>query len=261
VFSHISSTDNLMSGPLNLTVMWLTWRQMFARRRLWLSVLFSLAPLLFALIFKVVADDGGDSRVKFFTGLEQDVVMGTLLALGGVIFGTTAFGGEVDDGTLVYLLIKPVARWKIALSKLVVASLAAFAVTVPGIVLPWLVLRDAALPTQIPLAFLAASAAGSLIYCALFLSLGLMTKRALVGGLLYVILFEGVLVRSFAGFKSLSVREFAISIAHSLSGAAPSVPPTTVPISTVRAMSVFIVVVATAWTIRKVSRYELAERL
>src|SRR6185437_7360196 len=105
-----------MSGLLNRTVMWLTWRQLFARRRIWLAVAFALAPLLFTLVFMVVGDDGTDARVGFLGVLQRDIVIGTLLPLAAVIFGTTAFGGEVDDGTLVYLLVKPIPRWQVVLS-------------------------------------------------------------------------------------------------------------------------------------------------
>src|SRR6185312_9032953 len=135
-----------MSGLLNRTVMWLTWRQLFARRRVWLAVAFALAPLLFTLVFMAVGDDGTDARVGFLSVLQRDIVIGTLLPLAGVVFGTTAFGGEVDDGTLVYLLVKPIPRWQVVLSKLTVATLSTLAVIAPAVLLPWLVLRNADLP-------------------------------------------------------------------------------------------------------------------
>ena len=42
-----------MTGPIDSTVLWLTWRQLFARRRLYLAAAFSLAPLVIALVFRV----------------------------------------------------------------------------------------------------------------------------------------------------------------------------------------------------------------
>ena len=199
--------------------------------------------------------------MRFFTGLEREVVIGTLLALAAVIFGTTAFGGEVDDGTLVYLLVKPVPRWKIALSKLVVATAASFMISIPGIVLPWLVLNGPGVTTQMLFAFFAAAAVAALIYCSIFLSLGLMTRRSLVVGLVYVIIVEGMLARSLPGLRSLSVREFAAVVAASISPATATGPASVVTMSTVRVMGILIVLVATGWAMRKVSRFELAERL
>src|SRR5262249_27053556 len=120
-----------MSSPLNGTVMWLTWRQLFARRRLWLATAFSLAPVPFTLVFRVLADDGPSSETTFFGTLMREIVMGTLLPLAALVFGTTAFGGEVDDGTLLYLLVKPIQRWQVLTSKFVVAVLSTIAVVLP----------------------------------------------------------------------------------------------------------------------------------
>ena len=55
-----------MSAFLTPTVMWLTWRQLFARRRLWFALAFALTPALFTLVFLVVADDGNSSRAGFY---------------------------------------------------------------------------------------------------------------------------------------------------------------------------------------------------
>jgi ABC-2 type transport system permease protein len=250
-----------MSGLVNGTVMWLTWRQLFARKRVWIAIVFSLAPLLFTLVFKVVGDPGDSARISFFGGLCREIIIGTLLPLAAVIFGTTAFGGEVDDGTLVYLLVKPIARWTVVLSKLVVAILSTFAIMIPAMLLPWLMLRGPDLPARVPLSFLAGAAAGAAIYCALFVTLGLVNKRALVVGLVYVIGFEGVLSRNLTGVKSLSVREFAVAVSQAASNGAIKLPGYVVPMSTVWWMGTIMLVGATAWTMRKLVRYELAERL
>jgi ABC-2 type transport system permease protein len=249
-----------MSGILNTTVMWLTCRQLFARRRIWFALAFALSPFLFTLVFRIVADDGDASRVGFYQGMIREIVIGTLLPLAGVIFGTTAFGGEVDDGTLVYLLVKPVRRWQIVLSKLVVATLSTYAIAIPAIVLPWLILRNPELSPRLVGAFLIAAGAASAMYCALFLSLGLATKRALVAGLLYVIAFEGFLSRNLAGVRSLSIREYAVSISQAMSGGTLVVPGS-IAMTTVKVMAVIILVGATAWTMRRLVRYEMAERL
>src|SRR4029079_18491937 len=68
-----------MSAFLNPTVMWLTWRQLFARRRLWFALAFALTPALFTLVFLVVADDGNSSRAGFYQGMLREVVLGTIL--------------------------------------------------------------------------------------------------------------------------------------------------------------------------------------
>ena len=139
------------------------------------------------------------------------------------MFGTTAFGGEVDDGTLIYLLVKPLARWRRRLEVLVVA-LSTFAVMLPAIVLPWFIVQNPDLPFKAVTAFLIGAALASAIYSAFFLGLGLVTKRALVFGLVYVIGFEGVLSRSLGGLRAFSIREFANTVAQAMSKGASSFP-------------------------------------
>ncbi len=244
---------------MNRTVMWLTWRQLFARRRIWFAVAIALAPLLLTGLFWIVGDDGGPARLEFFGRLQREIVIGTLLPLVAVIFGTTAFGGEVDDGTLVYLLVKPIPRWQVAISKFAVATLSTFAVIMPAVLFPWLVLHNAELPLSAPMSYLTGALAGAVLYCAGFLLLGLTTRRSLVVGLLYVIGFEGLLTRQMAGLRSLSVREISVAIAQRVSDGGIVGPPT-VPMSTVYWMGTIILVVALGATMWKLGRYELAER-
>jgi len=248
-----------MSGPIDRTVMWLTWRQLFARRRLWLAIVFALAPLLFTLVFRVVGDDGPESRLAFFGGLDRDVVVGTLLPLAALLFGSTAFGGELDDGTLVYLLLKPVPRWKVLASKLVVAVLSTLAVVAPAVLLPWLVLGDSDVSGRTMLACLAGAAAGAAIYVAIFVALGLANRRALVIGLLYIIAFEGLLSRTVSGLRSFSVREFSLSLTKA-AGAATIVSGDTVSTATVWWMGTIMLVGAVYWSFRRLVHYEVAER-
>ncbi len=247
--------------PLDRAVMWLTWRQLFARRRIWVGLAFALAPLILALVFEVVGDDGRDARVHFFGNLGREIVLGTLLPVAAMVFATTAFGGEVDDGTLIYLLVKPIARWRAVLSKLVVTILSTFAVAAIAIALPWFVLRGPDLPARVPLALLGGAGVASVAYCAIFLALGLYTRRALVVALLYILLFEDIISRGLVGVKAASVREYAVSVTQSLSNGTLSPPTYVVPMSTVELMGSIIVVVAVVVTMRRLAGYEMAERL
>ena len=249
-----------MNGPIEPTVVWLTWRQLFARRRLYLAAAFSLAPFLIAVMFRLTAADADASSGAFLITLLREVVVGTVLPLAAIVFGTTAFGGEIDDGTLVYLLVKPIARWRVVVSKYLVAVVCTFAVMIPAIVLPWLLVRNEELPATVPLAFGAGAFGGALIYCALFVMLGLTMRRALVVGLVYVIGVEIVLAREVAGVRSLSIREFALSIAGWIGG--NSVPSNSVVgMATVWVMGTLILAGSVAYAMRRLRRYEVAEKL
>jgi ABC-2 type transport system permease protein len=250
-----------MSGPIDTTVVWLTWRQLFARRRLYLAGAFSFAPFLVAIIFRLTAGDLEGTSSGFLISLLREIVVGTLLPLAALVFGTSAFGGEIDDGTLVYLLVKPIARWRVVVSKYVVAVACTIAVMVPAIVLPWVLVRTPDLPATVPLSFLAGASIGALLYCAIFMTLGLTTRRALVLGLLYVIGLEIVLSRSIAGLRSLSIREFALSVTQAVGDAAVQFTDPTVRMTTVWWIGAIMLVGSIGLSIRKLGRYEVAERL
>src|SRR5690606_391838 len=128
----------------------------------------------------------------------------------GLVHGTSAFGAEIDDGTLRYILAKPVARWRLIIAKFAAAFAAAVVSTLPGVVAAGLVITGTgglALIAGFTVAVLIASA----LYGALFLLLSLATRRALIIGLLYVIVWEGALSHVFAGTRVLSVREYALA--------------------------------------------------
>lgn len=246
--------------PLHPTVVWLTWRQMFANRRLWFALVIALLPSVFTLAFGMLASPGTE-RTGFFVALQREVVVGTLLPLTALIFGVAAFGGEAEDGTLVYLLVKPVARWRLVLSKYVATGLATVAVIVPAVIGPSLLIRDERLTPDVTQALLAGAAVGGLLYAAIFLTIGLWTKRAFTLGLAYVVLFEGVLSRSGAdGVKALSIREYAVSIARSIGDAGATLGAPTVPMDTVRTAGAVILIGALGAAIWKLSRYQIAER-
>jgi ABC-2 type transport system permease protein len=248
-------------GPVDGTVMWVTLRQLFGRKRLIVSIVFALLPGLIALVYS--ANHDGLPPVEFLAGLYRDIVVGTLLPLAAAVLGTTTFGGEIDDGTIVYLLVKPVPRWKVVLSKWLVAVLGTAAIVAVAILLPWLVVDPRGVPFSTPLAYLAGAAVSCVLYCALFVAIGLATRRALVVSLLYIVVLEETLSRNVAGLKSISVREFGIAVSNAVSSAAASLGggATLVSMSTVWIMGTIILVGSLALASRRLGRYEMAEKL
>jgi ABC-2 type transport system permease protein len=167
----------------------------------------------------------------------------------------------VDDGTLIYLLVRPVDRWRVVVIKFLVAVLVTIIVAVIAVVLAWLSLRNEDLPGRFVWAFIFAAAVSATIYCALFTYLGLVTRRGLIFGLLYIIFFENVATRNFDGVKSLSARELSLSVAQWASEGLVKLPGDRVPMSTVWTVGAVILVISIALAMRKLARYELAERL
>lgn len=247
-------------NPFEPTVVWLTWRQLFANRRLYLALALSLAPLVVALLFKIFSPDPVKEGHGFFLVMEKEIVIGTLLPIAAVVFGTSAFGGEIDDGTLIYLFVKPLQRWRVVLSKYLVAALSTIVLIVPGIFLPWLLVGGPDLPVGVPLAYLWGAVLGALLYASVFVMLGLYARHALIYGLLYAVAFEGVLSRSVPGFKALSVREYANAFTLRVADPALQLGTPLLSAQLVRNGSVIILLLGLVIAVYRLWTYEVAER-
>ena len=246
--------------PFHRTVVWLTWRQLFARRRAIVALIVMLIPSALALLVRFNAGEGDLDAVGSLSSIYKDIVLGVVLPLTALVFGTSAFGGEVDDGTLIYLMVKPVHRWRLTLSKYVVALASTLTVVLPAIVLAWAAMANGA-PFRLPLGYVAGAAVGSVIYCAIFVTLGITSRRALAIGLLYIVAFENVLSRSVIGVKSLSVREFSLAVCRKIVEPVAEFSEFTVSLGTVGTVGTIFFVIALGLSFIKLQRYEVAERL
>lgn len=145
---------------------------------------------------------------------------GLVLPLVALLSASAVLGPEIDDGSVVYLLAKPVNRHLIALGKYLVAALATLVFGALPILVTGLIL-DNTEPGQ-ALAWLAGSAVVGTAYTALFLALAALTRHAVVAGLLFVLLWEGLLGGLLSGIKWLSIGDWGRQIGHALSPAIDS---------------------------------------
>jgi len=250
----------MSAAPLNRTVMWLTRRQLFAKQRLFVAIGLMLVPSLIASIYRFTTDDPTADAIGFLSMMSRAIGRGATLPITAPVFGTSASGGAVEDGTLIYLMVKPVPRWKLTLSKYTVAVVATLAVVVLAILLAW-ALTPGNTPIRVPLSYATGSAVGAVLYSAIFVTLGMTSRRALALGLLYIIAFENVLSRNVVGAKSLSVREFSLAVCKKAVGTAAEFTDPTVSMGTVWIMGMIFLVAALATGVFKLQRYEVAERL
>lgn len=248
-----------MTGPFEPTVAWLTMRQLFTRWRTVAAVVLAAVPVVIAASYRIAGGAPDAEATRFIVILCREIVIGTLLPLAAAVLGTTAFAGEIDDGTLVYLLVKPVQRWKVVFTKYVVACFATSLLLVPGLVLAGPV--AGASGTGLTLAFIAGTAVGVAGYCALFVMLGVVYRRALVLALLYIVAVEFIFSRSIAGIRSFSIREFALAVAARTAEGTPGMMAPTVSTATVWTMSAIVIAGSLLLAVRRYRNYELAERL
>jgi len=157
----------------------------------------------------------GVSRVNPFDrpraayNLVQSYGLNLLVPITALVFASAALGDPAEDGTLVYLWHRPIARSRIA----VAAYAAALCAVLPFAVVPTALM--AAVTGQGGRLLLASAAAGAIAavaYTGLFVALGLLVRRALVWGLAYVLIWEGFVARSGTGAARLSILLYARSV-------------------------------------------------
>ena len=135
--------------------------------------------------------------------------LSVVLPLTALIIGTSVLGAEIDDGSIVHLLATPVRRSAVIVTKFAVAVRAhhglrggARARRRPD--------RHRAAPTSSRSALFVGALAGSVIYNAVFVMISVLTTRAIAVGLLYVLIWEGVLGNLVGGARLLSVGQYSL---------------------------------------------------
>lgn len=192
----------------------ITLRALLNRRRTLLLGL--LGVLLVAIVgLYLLSDPPPDEALEVTKTLLSDLAIGVLLPLVAVIVGTAAIGSELDDGTIVYLLARPLPRWRIVLVKLGVAWVVVAILVAPATLVAGLIGQD---DPALAFGFAAAAVAGALEYTAVFVALSLVTSRALIIGLAYVVVWEGIVAGLFAGTRAISVRQHTVAVAEALGG-------------------------------------------
>ncbi len=199
-------------------IFWLSARQLTDRRRfLFVVGLAAIPALLIGLLLTIDAVSGESNRdpiaeeIEFMYGV---LTMVATLPTMVLLLTTVNFGDEMEDRTLIYLVAKPISRWKIVLPK--------FAASV-GIASALGLLSNAVamgMMTDFDVGYMAATSAGvvvaTLCYGAVFTWAGLAFRHALPLGLVYVVIWEIVLSSAFAGARFLSVRHFAYAVTRGL---------------------------------------------
>ena len=190
----------------------LTVRTLLGRRRLAVLLVLPAVLLVLAAVFRAVAGRDLDTAATLLSTL----ALGTVVPLLCVVVGTGVIGPEIEDGSVVYLLSKPLRRSSIVLSKLAVAVGTAWALLVPAVLATGLLLVGGT--ARLAVACTLAAAVAAVAYCAVFLLLAVVTRNAVVIGLLYALIWETTIAAVVPGARALSVRQWALSLTEAVVG-------------------------------------------
>lgn len=197
---------------MNSTVLRLTWDSLLGRRRAILLMAMPAVLILLAVVVRLVHGSDDQAAVNLLSAFS----LGFLVPLIGLIAGTGSIGPEIDDGSIVYLLAKPLSRYVIVNSKLAVAIVVgALFGAVPTLLAGLIVAGGKA---DVALGFAVGALVAVIAYGALFLLLAIITRNAVVIGLLYALVWESVVGGYVPGAQAVSVQQWALALTHRIVG-------------------------------------------
>ena len=230
------------------TVAYITTRGLFGRRRALLLLPLPVLLVGLALLCRAYDVDPVNWGTPVLVGLGLAVVLPVI----ALIVGTGVLGSEVDDGTIVHILTKPLPRWNIILAKLGVA----IGVTAVTAAVPLFIAGMLADSVRLGLALVVGAVVGAAAYSAFFLLLSLLTRRPVLLGLVYILVWEGLLGRFVSGTRVLSIEQYVITISDKI--APTDLLPGKVSLPVAIIMSVILTVGCTVAAIDRLRSFSIA---
>lgn len=194
----------------------LTLRQLAGRWRTLALLLIALSPVVIAAVYSAFESSGTPEDLRFNVELFENQILAVLLPVIVLILSSSAFGEEIRDGTIVYIVTKPISRLSIVVSKFAGAGTVALLLVGIGVVISAIILMSGTINLKTLGAFILSTSLGVLTYGALFLVIRLLVSRALIVGFAYILLWEGLLGELFTGSAWFSVRAYLEGVERKL---------------------------------------------
>jgi ABC-2 type transport system permease protein len=204
--SRDPATDSRLTGLCAL--FWLTVRQHCRARRLFILAGLFLLPAIIAVIARYL--NSTPARDLEFWLVFTTIPHG-LAPLTALLYASGMIQDEIEEQTLTYLLIRPLPKWAIYLTKVLatflVTAVLVGAFTVVTYLAIYIGMPGASLGTVVERTWktMAVLTLALFTYCALFGLVSLIVKRSLVAGVAYVIIFESVLANIDFAVRRLTV--------------------------------------------------------
>jgi ABC-2 type transport system permease protein len=205
---------------MNATVAALTSRSLLGRKRPLVLLLLPVALLALCALARVLSNLDRDVERDLNATLAPDLLtafgIAILMPLLSLIAGTGAIAPEIDEGSIVYLLAKPLNRYSIVVTKLAVAIAVILAFGVLPIAIAGVVLTGEV--GSVTVAFTVGALAAGVAYAAVFLLLAVMTRNAVVVGLIYALIWESLVGGLVPGAQTLSVQQWSLAVVQRVLG-------------------------------------------
>jgi ABC-2 type transport system permease protein len=209
------------SSGVNLTVLWslyvLTVRQfMHGKRWMVVAVLF-LLPAALAVLVRFMDPSAPSIVLEFLFAFM--LIPQALLPLLALLYASGMIHDEQEEQTITYLLVRPLPRWGLYLMKMLATLTTTVALTALFTAITYAAIYVANTTDYDTVMRRCVQAIGIhslsvVAYCCLFGLLSLITKRALIVGILYSIIFEGIVANIPLSVRLLTVIYYARLIAY-----------------------------------------------
>lgn len=188
--------------------------QLARKRRLLLILLLAMLPAVLAAIISSLSNGDDPQKSDLINSLLDAMLIAVILPLVTIALATRVFGDEIEDRTLSYLVLKPVSRRWIVMPKLLSAIILCAPILIVSGVITSLFIFDGDI--QAAVAVGVALLAGVVAYAAIFTWAGLISTHALGFGIVYAVLWEGVVSSILSSVRYLSVRAYTLAIMHGI---------------------------------------------
>ncbi len=182
-------------------------RQLLTRGRI--LALLALSVLLGVVSLSVRLSDTLENPLRSSVEIFDVVGFTLVVPIVALVFAGAALGDSREDGTLVYLWLRPMDRWPVVVG----AWLAAVSVSLPLTVVPLgISAMIAGVGEGLLMATVLAALVGVLVYSAVFVLLGLLLKNSIIWGIGYILIWEGLIAQFGSALGKAALRGYTRSI-------------------------------------------------
>ncbi len=199
------------------TLYTLTLRQHLRGKRWIVMTLLFLVPAGLAILVRATAPDAPKTFIEFVFAF--NFIPLALLPLVALLYSSGVIQDELEEQTITYLLIRPIPRWALYVVKMLATITTTVSLTIIFTVITYVAVyaHSPGHETNIVKRCLVAASIHSLAvlaYCCLFGLISLFTKRALVVGIIYTAIVEGLLANMPLSVRLITVIYYTRVIAY-----------------------------------------------
>jgi ABC-2 type transport system permease protein len=188
-----------------------TARQLMSTRR---AIIFAFAEAAVAGVYLLMAGAFSDEAIALerLYFLIITLYFPLLVPIVTLILASAALGAERRDGTLSFLVLRPIPRSAIATAKVVATVIVAGALNAFGALALSVAFAVESGTWDLVIPLVVGGLVATIVYAAVFLPLGFFTDRAVAIGLVFVLVFENGVAFAAPGLASLSPWRLGFSV-------------------------------------------------